>query len=68
MLTLNYHGKKIRLSDRMLSLLQYAMKNPNRWHRFGPDEDGIEAAKRLEKTGLVEICEYSSHYRINPKF
>jgi hypothetical protein len=44
------------------------MKSPTRWHRFGPDQEGIDAAKKLEKAGLVEIREYSSHYKINPKF
>jgi hypothetical protein len=68
MLTITYHGKKIRLNDEMLGYLQYALKSPNRWHNIGLDKEGIAAVKRLAKIGLVEIREYSNHYRINPAF
>ena len=68
MLTISYHGKKIRLNEEMLGYLQYALKSPNRWHEIGKDEEGIDAVKRLEKIGLVEIREYSNQYKINPTF
>jgi hypothetical protein len=57
--TITYHNKRIRLTDRMFSLPGI---------RYGPDKEGIAAVKRLEKAGLVEIREYSNHYRINPTF
>jgi hypothetical protein len=66
--TITYRGTKILLTDEMFGYLEYAMKSPNRLHKFGPDEDGIAAVKKLEKAGLVEIREYSGHYKINPTF
>jgi hypothetical protein len=66
--TIVYHGKKLRLTNEMFGYLEYAMKSPNRWHNIGLDQEGIDAVKRLEKIGLVEIRGYSNHYRLNPKF
>ena len=66
--TITYHGKKIPLTDEMFGYLEYAMKYPSRWHNIGLDQNGIDAVKRLEKIGLVEIRDYSNHYRLNPKF
>jgi hypothetical protein len=65
-LTINYHGKKIRLTENMLGYLQHALKLPNRWHEIGQDIEGKDAVKRLEKAGLVEIRDYSNHYKVRP--
>jgi hypothetical protein len=48
--------------------LEHAMKGPKRCYNIGVEQEGIDAVKRLEKIGLVEISYYSNHYRINPKF
>lgn len=67
-LTITYHGKKIRLTPRMQRSLEYALKMPDRWHTIGLDQESKDAIRQLEKSGLVEIREYSGHYKINPKF
>jgi hypothetical protein len=52
----------------MRNYLEYALKSPNRWHPIGIDKEDKDTVKRLEKAGLVEIREYSNHYKINPTF
>jgi hypothetical protein len=68
MLTITYHDKKIRLNEEMLRYLQYAMKEPARWHAMAADQKSKDAIKHLKKIGLVEIREGTNHYRINPTF
>jgi hypothetical protein len=65
-LTLLYSGKKIKLDDRMLSILQYALDYPNTWHNMGTDKASIATTNRLEKAGLVEIRDFSHQYRVKP--
>jgi hypothetical protein len=43
MTTIDYHGRKIRLDDDMLPLLQWALERPGRWVKIGPD---IEAGTK----------------------
>lgn len=62
--TIEYHGRRIRLDDDMLRLLQWALERPDRWVKIGPD---IEAVRRLVAEGLVEIFEVANMYRVSDK-
>jgi hypothetical protein len=62
--TIEYHGRRIRLDDDMLRLLQWALERPGRWVKIGPD---IEAVGRLVAEGLVEIFEVANMYRVSDK-
>ncbi len=64
--TIDYKGRRIRLTKRMLEALQYALKYPKIWHNIGTDKASLEAVKRLEAAGLVEVLEYSNQYRVKP--
>jgi hypothetical protein len=61
MTTIDYHGRKHRLDDDMLRLLQWALKRPSRWVKIGED---VETVQRLEAEGLVEIFEVANMYRV----
>ena len=66
MLTINYKGRCIRLSQHMFEILDYATKypKPNSWHDIGWDEASRKAIERLAAEGLVEITEHSNQYRL----
>ena len=66
--TITYKGRRIRLSQQMFEILDYATKypKPNRWHDIGRDEASRKAVERLAAEGLVEIAEYSNQYRLTP--
>ena len=68
MVTIDYHGKRLKLDEEMLRYLQYAAKEPSRWHACGSGKKSQDAIKRLEKIGLVEIREGTNHYKVNPSF
>ncbi len=68
MITIDYHGKRLKLDEEMHQYLQYAMKEPMRWHAMGAGKKSKDAIKRLEKIGLVEIREGTNHYKISPTF
>lgn len=55
------------MKEEMFGYLEHAMKDPKRRYNIGVEREGIKAVKHLEKIGLVEIRDYSNHYRINPK-
>jgi hypothetical protein len=60
---ITYHGRKIRLDEDMLRLLQWALERPGRWVKIA--EDG-EAVKRTAQ-GLVEVFEVAQMYRVHDK-
>ncbi len=62
--TIDYHGRKIRLDEDMLRLLQWALKRPGRWVKIAEDMDAV---KRLEAEGLVEVFEVANMYRVSEK-
>jgi hypothetical protein len=64
--TLLYRGTKIRMHDRMASILQYALDYPKMWRKIGTDEASIAAVKKLEAAGLMKIKDYSNQYRVKP--
>ena len=64
MITIDYHGRKIRLDDDMLRLLEWALKRPGRWVKIGEE---IDAVRRLEARGLVEVFEVANMYRVDDK-
>lgn len=68
MVTIEYHGKKLKLDEEMLRYLQYAMKEPMRWHAIGAGQKSKDAINRLAKIGLVEIQLGINKYKINPGF
>ena len=66
--TIAYKGHRIRLSQRMFEILEYATKYPKpaSWHNVGRDEASRKAIKRLEAEGLIEVAEHSQQYRLTP--
>jgi hypothetical protein len=67
MLTITYHGRKIRLDDDMLRTLQWALKHVGRWQDIGREKSWQRTVKRLEAAGLVEIFEATNQYRVSEK-
>jgi hypothetical protein len=65
---LTYKGRKIRLTPRMIEILEYATRypQPRSWHNIGRDEASGKAIARLEAAGLVEVAEHSQQYRLTP--
>jgi hypothetical protein len=68
MVTINYHGKRIKLDEEMQRYLQYALKEPMRWHAIGAGKKSQDAIKRLVQIGLVETQPGTNKYKINPSF
>jgi hypothetical protein len=64
--TIDYHGRRIRLTEAMLEALQYVLKHPKAWHNIGADAASREAVERLQTEGLVEVLEYSNQFRVKP--
>jgi hypothetical protein len=66
--TIFYKGRQIRLSQRMVEILDYATRypKPSSWHNIGRDEASRKAIERLEAAGLVEVAEHSQQYRLTP--
>jgi hypothetical protein len=64
MVTITYHGRKIRLDEDMLRLLQWALERPGRWVKIA---DEMAAVRRLEAAGLVEVFEVAKMYRVDDK-
>jgi hypothetical protein len=66
--TIIYKGRRIRLSQRMFEILEYATKypKPESWHNIGRDEASRKAIERLRAAGLVEVAEQSNQYRLIP--
>jgi hypothetical protein len=65
---LTYQGRRIRLTQRMVEILDYATKypKPNSWHNIGHDDASKKAVERLRAAGLVEVAEHSNQYRLTP--
>jgi hypothetical protein len=66
--TMFYKGRQIRLTPRMIEILDYATRyaKPRSWHNIGRDEASRKAIERLADAGLVEIAEHSNQYRLTP--
>jgi hypothetical protein len=66
--TITYKGSQIRLTERMIEILDYATKYPKpaSWHNIGRHEASRKAIERLEAAGLVEVAEHSNQYRLTP--
>lgn len=67
MITITYHGRKIRLNDTMQAALEWAVKHSGRWQDIGKEPEWIDAVKRLEAEGLVDIFEARNQYRVDDK-
>jgi hypothetical protein len=66
--TITYKGRRIRLSQQMFEILDYATKYPKpaSWHNIGRDDASRQAIERLKTAGLVEVAEHSQQYRLTP--
>jgi hypothetical protein len=66
--TMIYKGRRIRFTQRMVEILDYATKYPKpaSWLSIGRDEASRKAIERLEAAGIVEIAEHSNQYRLTP--
>jgi hypothetical protein len=66
--TMFYKGRRIRLTPRMVEILDYATRypKPGTWHNIGRDEASRKAIERLKTADLVEVAEYSNQYRLTP--
>jgi hypothetical protein len=64
--TISYKGRRIRLTQRMFDVLDYATKypKPNSWHNIGSDATDKKTIARLEAEGLVEVAEHANQYRL----
>jgi len=45
------------MGKNMIRLLRFAIQFPS-WHTYGKDRATVDAVKRLERLGFVEINEY----------
>jgi hypothetical protein len=52
------------LNTRMLSILEYASKHPDRWHTIGRDEDSKQAVELLVKRGVLEVRQPMNQYKL----
>jgi hypothetical protein len=64
--TINYKGRRIRLTKRMFETLESATKYPKLWHNIGTEKASRDAIKRVEAEVFVEIAGHSNQYRLTP--
>lgn len=55
------------MDDTMRTALEWALKNAGRWQDIGKEKVWVDAVKRLEAEGLVEIFEVANRYRVDDK-
>jgi hypothetical protein len=60
--------KKERLVDElMLAMLEWASKQPGRWHDIGKLPEWKLAAELLKKRGVIETRQPMNQYRLRPR-
>jgi hypothetical protein len=54
---------ELKVQEQMLAMLEWAAKNPKRWHDIGKIEATRKAAELLAKRGVIEIWKETGLYR-----